>query len=74
MAKDLIHTVKDLPIAIHDQQLVKTKAEIFHKPDSVLVQIVASGPESQLLAEYLEQWAPIGLTFSAVPAVRAVRE
>lgn len=63
-----------LPVLIHmNQEHVMARAEIFRSPDKILIQIVSTGTESQLLGEFLEQVEPIALSFGAVP-VRNIRQ
>lgn len=74
MADDLRQTIRQLPVLIgNDHEHVMAKADIFRSPDKVLIQITSTGPESQLLAEFLEQAEPIALSFEAIP-VRNIRE
>lgn len=74
MADDVIHTIRQLPVLIGAKYgHVMAQAEVFRKPDSVLIQITADGKKSQLLAEFLEQEEPIGMSFIAIP-VQNIRE
>lgn len=70
------HTTKNLPVFIgEDDKYVVAKADIFHKPDSVLIQITSDTHGGQRLAEFLEQEAQVlvGLSFVYLP-VQNIRE
>jgi hypothetical protein len=43
------------------------KADIYRATEKVFIEIEAEGPDSQLLAEFLEQAEPIALYFGAIP-------
>lgn len=67
-------TSRQLPVLIgNDHEHVMAKADIYRAPDKILIEIEARGPNSQLLAEFLEQAEPIALSFGAIP-VRNIRE
>lgn len=74
MANDIERIVRQLPVLIGtNHEHVMAKAEIYRRPDGVLIIITANGQESQLLAEFLEQAEPIALSFGAIP-VQNIRE
>jgi hypothetical protein len=67
------HTARQLPVVIaSNPELVLAKAEVYRTPDKVLIQITSEAANGQILAEFLEQEASIGLMFSAVPSVRRI--
>jgi len=73
MGKDIIHTQRQLPVevlVVNRPKLVLATADIYRTPEKVLIQITAKDANGQILAEYLEQEGPIGLSFSAVPVRR----
>lgn len=52
------------------ERLVAATADVYRTPEEVLIQITSKNTDGQLLAEFLEQEASIGLSFSAVPVPR----
>jgi hypothetical protein len=50
-----------------NQEHILAQADIYRTPDKVLIQITAVGENGQLLAEFLEQAEPIGLSFGPIP-------
>jgi hypothetical protein len=73
MDKDGYKVTKKLPVLIGEGRHVMATADIYRSPGQVLIQIIQTGPESQLLADFLEQAAPIALSFDAIP-VRNITE
>lgn len=57
----------------NDREHVMAKADIFQKPDSVLIQITANGEEGKYLADFLTATIPVGI--SVIPiAYRDIKE
>lgn len=74
MVEHLRNTRRQLPVFIgEDQKHAMASAEIVREPNEVVITIVGTGLEGQLLADFLEQAEPIGLTFIPIP-VRNIRE
>lgn len=74
MGNNVRHTERTIPVLLGgDDEHVLAKADIFQTPDSVLIQVTASGPESKLLAEFLGQQEIIAVGFQAIP-VQNIRE
>ena len=73
MNKYLRKLAKKLPVLINHDDHVMARAEVFRTPDKVLIQITSDGEDGQILAEFLEQAAPIALSFVAIP-VQNIRE
>lgn len=74
MNNQIKHTNRQLPVLIgNDQTHILAKTEIFRTPEKVLIQITSDGPNGQLLAEFLEQAEPIGISFIPIP-VQNIRE
>ena len=69
---DVKRTHRQLPVLIGMEHIMAS-ADIFRTPDKVLIQITANSSDGQLLAEFLEQAEPIGLSFSPLP-VRNITE
>jgi hypothetical protein len=71
MDKDLRYISRQLPVLIgQNYETVMARADIFQKPDSVLIQITTTGKNAQLLAEFLGQAERVGLSFSSEPTIR----
>lgn len=65
---------KIIPVLFNeDKYHVLARADISREPDNVVITITASGPESQLLAEFLQQADPFALSIGAFP-VQNIRE
>lgn len=68
MADYASRIARPIPVLVgFDQAHVMAKAEIFRNPDSMMIQIIVTGKENMLLAEFLEQAEPIALSFVARP-------
>jgi hypothetical protein len=77
MPNDVRHTKRNLPVSVmiaNVETLVSATADVYRTPETVLIQITSNRSDGQMLAEFLEQEGPIGLSFSAVPVPRANRE
>ena len=73
MGDYLRHIGKRLPVLINDKHVMAT-AEIFRTPEKVLIQVTSEGSDSQLLADFLEQDAPMGISFLAIPVLNIVEK
>lgn len=72
---DVIRALKGLPVLISlSERQVLAKAEVFKAPDRVLIQIVATGVESEFLAEFLDQAEPIALSFGPSPVQNKIEK
>jgi hypothetical protein len=59
---------RDVSVVIgKNSEYVMAKAEIYRDLNRVLIQITSNEPEGQLLADFLEQAEPIGLSFRVIP-------
>lgn len=69
MGKDNI--TRKLPVLIGNNQHVMAIAEIKREPNRLSIEIESAGPESQYLADFLEQGTPIALSFVVIPVQSA---
>lgn len=64
---------RQMPVLIGDSNHVMAVAEITREIDKVTIVVRSTGEQGQLLASFLEQAEPIGLSFIALP-IQNVRE
>lgn len=68
MSEHMRNMSRLMPVMIgFNQEHVLARADIYRTPDKVLIQVTAAGEDGQLLAEFLEQTEPIGLSFGPIP-------
>lgn len=70
---DVRQISRQLPVSIFDGHILAA-ANIYRKPDTVLIQITVDGSNGQLLADFLEKIEPIALAFSSANPIRNINE
>ncbi len=69
------HMKKDLSVVIgKNSEYVMAKADVYRDLNRVLIQITSNEPEGQLLADFLEQAEPIGLSFRVIPVQNIIEK
>jgi hypothetical protein len=66
---------RDVSVVIgKNSEYVMAKADIYRDLNRVLIQIVSNEPDGQLLADFLEQAEPIGLSFRVIPVQNIIEK